>query len=142
MQEDTLAGGCLCGAVRYAVTGPGRLLCYCHCSSCRRATGAPLVPWGTFARERFRVVRGALAEYRSSPPVLRGFCAGCGTPLTYWNAERPGDLDVALVTLDAAATLAPLAHVWVSQKLPWVVLQDGLPQYPRGFDSGALAERA
>lgn len=135
--EERLTGGCLCGAVRYEVEGPGRYLCYCHCGSCRRATGAAMVPWGTFAHGRFRLTRGTLAEYRSSPPVRRGFCAACGTPLTYWHASRPGDIDVTLATLDAAAAIAPEAHVWVSEKLPWVRLDDGLPRYPRGLADGS-----
>jgi len=120
----------LCGAVRYEVSGPARLLCYCHCQSCRRAAGSPAVAWGTFERDGFRVTRGTLAEFRSSSPVRRGFCAACGSCLTYQHESRPAEIDVTLATLDDAAQLAPWMHVWVADKLPWVRLEDGLPQYP------------
>jgi hypothetical protein len=136
MAQATYSGGCLCGGVRYQASGAVSNLCYCHCSSCRRATGAPMVPWGTFARERFRVTRGTLSEYRSSPPVLRGFCAACGSSLTYRNEERPAEIDVALVTLDEPARLVPQMHVWVSDRLPWLAISDGLPQFPQGSADG------
>ena len=136
--EQLYVGGCLCGAVRYEARGTASNLCYCHCNSCRRAAGAPLVPWATFARSAFRVTRGALAQYHSSPPVTRGFCAACGTSLTYAHAARPAEIDVTLATLDEPALLAPEAHVWVADKLPWVTISDGLPRYAAGFDAEPL----
>ena len=129
MNEAKYIGGCLCGSVRYEATGQASDLCYCHCASCRRAAGAPVVPWGTFARKRFTVTGGRLTEYRSSPEVTRGFCAKCGTLLTYCHEQRPSEIDVTLATLDDSNLLAPQAHIWVQYKLPWVVINDGLPQF-------------
>jgi len=127
------SGGCGCGTVRYAVTGPARWPCYCHCASCRRAAGAPLVAWATFERAGFTLLHGALREYRSSPAVLRGFCAACGSCLTYRREARAAQIDVTLASLDEPASLAPQMHVWTAEKLPWVRLEDGLPQYPAGY---------
>ena len=132
-------GGCLCGSVRYEVSGAASNLCYCHCSSCRRASGAPMVAWGTFARERFRLTRGELREFRSSAAVLRGFCAHCGSVLTYRHEARDTEIDVTLATLDEPAGLAPEMHVWVSEKLPWVPLADQLPQYAAGTTGAGSA---
>src|ERR1700732_3918112 len=122
-------GGCLCGGVRYEVAGAVSNLCFCHCDSCRRATGAPMVPWGTFPRDSFRVTRGELTEYRSSAAVTRGFCARCGTSLTYSHDAGAAEIDVTLATLDEPAQLAPQMHVWVGDKLPWVTISDGRPQF-------------
>jgi len=130
MERIPYAGGCLCGAVRYEVSGPARHLCYCHCASCRRAAGSPAVAWGTFDRDAFRVTRGTIAEFRSSKPVRRGFCAACGACLTYRHEAHADEIDVTLATLDEAAQLAPEMHVWVTDKLPWVKIEDGLPQHP------------
>jgi hypothetical protein len=135
MSEVHYCGGCLCGAVRFEVSGPASCLCYCHCASCRRAAGAALVAWGTFAHAGFRITRGQLARRHSSPPVERGFCATCGGALTYRHAGRPAEIDVTLASLEAAAQLAPTMHVWVTDKLPWVPIADGLPQYPTGYSS-------
>jgi hypothetical protein len=131
MSEVRYTGGCMCGAVRYQLTGEGTNLCCCHCASCRRAAGAPAVPWGTFARAAFSVTRGHLAEYRSTPPVLRGFCAQCGTSLTYRHERHAAEIDVTLASLDDPGALAPTMHVWVSDKLPWESISDGLPQFER-----------
>jgi hypothetical protein len=130
MSQGSYTGGCLCGAVRYQVAGAVTHLCYCHCDSCRRAAGAPMVPWGTFARAGFRITRGVLTEYRSSAAVTRGFCAACGSSLTYQHGARGAEIDVTLATLDEAAQFVPQMHVWVADKLPWVLIGDAHPQFP------------
>jgi hypothetical protein len=132
VSERTYAGGCLCGALRYEIAGEAANPCFCHCASCRRASGAPMVPWGTFARAALRITRGRLKEYRSSREVWRGFCAHCGTSLTYRHEARATEIDVTLATLDDPAAIAPRMHVWVRDRLPWVTIADGLPQYPQG----------
>jgi hypothetical protein len=73
-----------------------------------------------------------MAELNSSPKVRRGFCARCGSCLTYSHEARPAEIDVTLASLDEAAQLAPRMHVWVADKLPWVRIEDGLPQFPGG----------
>jgi hypothetical protein len=130
MERTHYTGRCFCGAVRFKASGAPRHLCYCHCESCRRAAGSPVVAWGTFDRSAFRVIDGTLAEFRSSAPVRRGFCAACGSCLTYQHDARPAEIDVTLATLDEAAQLAPQMHVWIADKLPWVRIEDGLPQFP------------
>ena len=133
MSETGYLGGCLCGGVRYQLSGPVSNLCFCHCASCRRASGAPMVPWGTFVRENFRLTRGSLTEYRSSAAVTRGFCPACGTSLTYRHDARARDIDVTLATLDDPTLLAPQVHIWVGDKLPWVSINDGRPQFTAGM---------
>jgi len=131
MTTSLHAGGCLCGSVRYSAGGAVINLCYCHCNSCRRATGAMMVAWGTFAVAEFAIVRGRLSHYRSSPQVVRGFCADCGGVLTYRHDARPEEIDVTLASLDDPAGLAPQSHIWVEDKVPWVAITDALPQFAR-----------
>jgi hypothetical protein len=133
MADLVYPGGCLCGAVRDQARGVPRYLCFCHCVSCRRAAGAPMVPWATFARAELNITRGTLTQYRSSPGVLRGFCAVCGSSLTYLNEARADDIDLALASLDDPHELAPIVHMWVKDKLPWVSIEDGLRRYPAGL---------
>jgi hypothetical protein len=129
MPGATYGGGCLCGYVRYRVTGVARDVCFCHCVSCRRACGAPFVAWATFDAAAFVVEQGELAQYRSSQLVVRGFCPRCGTALTYSHQGRAFEIDITLVSLDVAGALAPQDHIWVRDKLAWIALNDGLPQY-------------
>lgn len=129
MGERAYEGGCLCSHVRYRASGAVTNLSYCHCRSCRGSSGAPIVAWGTFATDLFEIAKGTPTVNRSSEHVRRSFCGRCGTALTYVHAKRPRQLDVTLASLDDAFDLAPRAHIWVAQKLPWVVLSDGLPQH-------------
>ena len=124
-------GGCLCGRVRYRCTGPGFDAGYCHCRSCRRASGAPYVAWVTFRNEDFTLT-GEAAVHRSSPAVVRRFCPACGTPLTYAHCDAPGQLDVTIASFDDPGSFEPAYHIWLDHALPWVALDDGLPRYAEG----------
>jgi hypothetical protein len=68
--------------------------------------------------------------------VRRGFCARCGTPLTYWSAKRPDEIDLTIATLDAPDAIAPVDHVWMSDALVWDRPADELPKHlhSRGSD--------
>jgi len=134
MSEVEREGGCFCGSVRYVATGEPTTLCLCHCESCRFATGAPMVAWATYPKANFRLLRGEPVEYASSPGVTRLHCADCGTSLTYSNQDRQAEIDVTTASFDNAAGMAPTAHIWVQDKLPWVTLADGLPQYTTALD--------
>lgn len=129
-----LPGGCFCGAVRFRISGSISQACYCHCESCRRAAGAPYVAWCTVESDRFVVTTGHLTLHASSPKVSRGFCATCGTSITYAHDARPGEIDVTIATLDDPEHVAPTRHIWLIDKLPWVEINDALPKF-EGFSS-------
>jgi len=136
MDEETISGGCLCGATRYVAQGRPVLSMICHCRSCRRAGGAPAVGWVTFALADVVFVRGTPASFPSSPPVTRTFCATCGTPLTYVHAARPAEIDVTTASLDDPAAFPPTHHGWVADGIGWARPTDGLPTHPRGGGEG------
>ena len=85
--------------------------------------------WGTVDKARFRVLAGTIATIRATTGVERGFCGACGTTLTYANNRRVGEIDFTLASLEDPAALRPQMHIWVEDKLPWVVIADGLPQF-------------
>jgi hypothetical protein len=130
--SNARTGRCLCGAIRYRC-GP---LLYpptlCHCESCRRAAGAHTVGWLTVRQSELVHEAGVPQEYQSSPGVWRGFCARCGTPLTYRNAQRPGEIDVTIGSLDAPGPVAPVDHIWMQDAPAWDRPNDGLPQHGAG----------
>jgi hypothetical protein len=129
MNSQTYFGHCYCGKVRFAAAGPVRNLCVCHCESCRRAAGAAFVAWGTVNADQFKILSGDTSIVRMSAEVERTFCRNCGSSLTYSHTLRAGDLDFTLVLLDDPSALVPRMHIWVEDKLPWLKLSDGLPQY-------------
>ena len=124
-------GGCLCGAVRYRVEGPARSTSLCHCQSCRRATGGPSLAWVIFDEDKVVFERGAPAIYASSPGVERGFCARCGSSLTYRRANRPGLFDVTTASLDDPEAFPPSKEIWIAERLSWVAANPDLPQFAR-----------
>ena len=126
---NDFAGGCFCGAVRYRVRGQPANSMVCHCNSCRRIAAAPVVAWVTFRVADFDVTRGRAAEFKSSPPVTRTFCAKCGTQLTYRHDDSPGTIDIATCSLDAPGAFPPTHHSWLIDNLPWIRFGDGLPAF-------------
>lgn len=125
-----LKGHCCCGFVRYEVQGAPIHSSCCHCSVCRRASGAPLVAWFTVAPSAFRLTAGELASFRSSEHATRTFCARCGTPITFHSTRYPDEIDVTTGSLEDPEQIRPDAHVYVASGLRWVKLADGLPAHP------------
>lgn len=121
-------GGCLCGAVRYRVGAMPVATSLCHCRSCRLASGGPTQAWAVFRSEDVRWIRGAPKLFASSHGVTRGFCADCGTALTYATTDRQELIDITSATFDDPAPFAPAFEIWVDQEIPWPT---ELPRYPR-----------
>lgn len=124
-------GGCLCWAVRYRVDGPTentlRETTHCHCTMCRRTSGAPLVTWTVCAPQDFHWTVGAPARYVSSPGCRRTFCAVCGAKLTFTDEKRPGDVDIAVGSLDAPQLAPPLNQIYGRSRLAWIDIDPQIP---------------
>ena len=131
MAEQTAAGGCLCGAIRYQASGAPEGAGYCHCQSCRRHTGAPIVAFVVFAVEQVAWVSGDRARYESSPGIFRAFCRDCGTPLT-WEGRHKGRqwVEFHISTLDTPGAFPPNEHTHYRERIPWLHVTDDLPKYP------------
>ena len=84
--SDKATGGCMCGAVRYEATGDPLSTNYCHCASCRKHTGAPVVTLVGYKKDQVKFTKGERKIYESSTGVGRAFCGQCGTPLT-WEGD-------------------------------------------------------
>jgi len=124
-------GGCLCGAVRYRITDDPIARTLCHCRSCRLASGAPSLAWIVVRVDDLHHDGSLPAEFVSSPGVHRGFCARCGTSLTWRSADKPATIDLTTASLDMPDTLPPTKEIWVEHRLAWEVANPALPQYAR-----------
>lgn len=127
--DPVLEGGCQCGAVRYRVSGAPLMTALCHCSMCRRANAAPAVGWFMVGETQLAFDSGEPAGYESSPGCRRGFCARCGTPISFRADYLPGLVDLTIGSLDAPERVPPALHYWESRRLPWLQLADGLPRH-------------
>ena len=131
-----MQGGCFGRAIRYEVAELPFQETNCHCSICRRTSGAPFVAWFSVPKARFRLLAGEPRRFRSSATGTRSFCPSCGTPLTCELDEFPEEIDVTLCSLDTPAAVRPKDHTWTSSQLPWVKLADGLPSYRESRQEG------
>ncbi|MBC7983813.1 MAG: GFA family protein [Candidatus Obscuribacterales bacterium] len=125
-----LTGQCYCGFVRYTVGGVPCNETNCHCSICRRTSGAPFVAWFSIPVSTFNIIAGELRRFSSSDHGERTFCPRCGTPLTFRSSRSPHELDVTTCSLANPEQVAPKDHTRTSSKLSWVKLADGLPCFP------------
>jgi len=103
------SGGCLCGAVRYEVSGPLRDVVVCHCSRCLRTHGHAAA-YSACARSDLVLVRDAGLRWYEADERARGFCGVCGASL-FWTAAGPGTISIAAGTLDQPTGLRTVAHI-------------------------------
>lgn len=116
----TLAGGCFCGALRYEIQPGDSSVVNCHCTMCRRTSGAPYVTWILLTDEQFELKQGTPAELESSEHGTRWFCGRCGTPIVFRTTKRPGKIDVTVASLDEPNCCPPGEDVYTETKLGWV----------------------
>ncbi|MEE7547045.1 GFA family protein, partial [Xanthomonas sp. Kuri4-1] len=110
-------GGCQCGAVRFRVRGVLDDASICHCRMCQKAFGAYYAPLVSVRGADFRWTRGEPRRFASSNLVQRGFCADCGTPLTY---EAPDGVAIAAGAFDDPAALPPVVQYGIEHRLAFV----------------------
>jgi len=125
-----LEGSCLCGGVRYEVSGKLGPSVNCHCVQCRKASGASFATNASVRASAFRFVEGEslVSRWESSPGQFRCFCRRCGSPLIKRIDAKPEEIRLRLGTLDSDPETTPAAHIFVRFKAPWTAIKDDLPQ--------------
>jgi hypothetical protein len=118
--KASLSGGCFCGALRYTIEPGEADVVNCHCTMCRRTSGAPFVTWILLSEDQFRLTDGSPATLKSSASAARWFCGNCGTPVAFRSDKRPGKVDVTVASLDDPGAFPPAKGVYVDSKLNWV----------------------
>lgn len=138
MSKLLFTGGCQCGAVRYESSGEPQALYVCHCAECRKQSASAFGMSLLVPRSGFRVAKGEPKYWtrlaNSGRRVDCAFCPDCGSRL--WH-EREGIADTITLkagSLDDPVDMAEAIHIWVSRKLPGVVIPDSAVQYPEEPD--------
>lgn len=135
---EVAEGGCICCAVRYRTSGAPETVILCHCESCRRHSGAPLVALAGYTRDQVSYASGTPIIYVSSPGVGRAFCADCGTSLTWEGDDGTGRqlVELMVATMDHPQDFSPEAQIHHGERLPWLETADHLPRYRVWHDDG------
>lgn len=124
-------GSCLCGQVQYEIDSELGEFIYCHCRSCRKASGSAHGANSPVPRSAFRLVHGAnlIREFESSPGKFRAFCSNCGSPIYARKTNDPETVRVRLGSLDTPFVKTPKAHAFVGDKAAWAPITDDVPQF-------------
>lgn len=123
-----IEGGCLCGAVRYALYQPALQTCLCHCEDCRKASGAHAVAWTFFHTGAIKWTRGNFKMIRFADRE-RSFCGDCGTPLMFFDPSIPHLFEVSTCSLDNPAEFPPKDQCWLADSVAWSDVVCDLPRY-------------
>lgn len=129
-----LTGGCLCAAVRFELDLPFLRAQHCHCSRCRRHSGATGLIQGRVPRERFRLLSGAeqLRVFRPDGGARKVFCSICGSSLFGGDWPDGPEVSIRFGALDGEPGLRPQAHTFVGSKACWERITDEKPQFEAG----------
>ncbi len=124
-----VSGSCLCGKVKYEITGTVGDIVHCHCETCRKAQGAAFSSVAAVKDCDFKLSgQASLSSYESSPGKVRHFCSCCGTQI-YAKRKGTEHLILRLGSLDTDPKSSEANHIWVSQKASWYSIQNDLPEY-------------
>lgn len=130
-----ITGGCLCGRVRYEMTGPFLRAGHCHCSRCRKHSGTAGLIQGRVRREDFRLVSGeeSVRVYRPDDGAVKAFCVACGSSLFGGTWPDGREVSIRLGSVDGDPGIRPEVHTFVGSRAPWDEITDDLPQYCEGL---------
>ena len=113
-------GGCFCGKIKFEFEAGDYLVANCHCHMCRQTSGAPFVTWVVVPKTVFHYTKGQPKTLVSSTKGRREFCADCGTPMVFYTADRPDNLDITTGSLLNPDDFKPTRVVHEESKLSWL----------------------
>jgi hypothetical protein len=128
-QEELFEGGCLCGAIRYLATARPLRGVICHCSMCRRHSGAPALAFVHFPVAAFAWLKAKPNWFRSSQYAERGFCAACGSTIGMREEVLGDRVQICIGSLDDPHRVKINDHVWMQERVSWFDVADDLPRF-------------
>ena len=126
-RKPVLTGGCQCGAVRYALYAAPEGTHSCHCRMCQKAVGNVFAALAPVRSSDFAWTRGRPAMFLSSTVAERGYCAECGTPLSFGYRDSAW-IDVTIGSLGTPERAPPSRYYGTEAAVPWLHLADDWPR--------------
>ena len=130
-----LTGGCLCGAIRYRVDAPVKTVSACHCTHCRKISGAGSSHNAILPTSAVTFTSGKTKVYQdtadSGNVLYRHFCADCGSSIMSQRQKMPEMTVLKVGTLDDASGLTLVMNIWTDSALPWMHLDPAVERHPK-----------
>src|SRR5436190_1651895 len=127
-----IAGGCLCGAVRFEGETEPLFQVKCYCVDCRRASGSGHAAMMGVAVDAI-AINGETREFHSKADsgndVFRAFCPTCGAGIYARNGAMPHMVFVRASALDDPDLFSPQMIVWASRAPAWDVAAPAVPSF-------------
>lgn len=129
--KEKIKGQCHCKQVKFEIAPPTEFCSHCHCESCRKTHGAAFVTWTSVPNKQLKIAagKGLIKEYESSPNIKWMSCGHCFSPLFQTTHTSPGRTYIVVASLVDPLDREPGSHVSYEEHVPWIKVNDGLPQY-------------
>ncbi|MDA7949397.1 MAG: GFA family protein [Hyphomicrobiaceae bacterium] len=128
LTEQTMTGGCQCGAVRYEASGPPLEIYVCHCTECRKQSASAFGISVIVHSTGVRLVHGTPVRWSrladSGRTVDCFFCPECGSRLWHGDKERAETISIKGGSLDEPPEITSAVHIWTNSKLAGVTIPD------------------
>lgn len=132
MSKPTLTGRCQCGAAAYSVSAPPLAVYICHCRECQKQSASAFGISVAVPKSHFHLDRGDVRTWSrrtdSGRTLHCHFCPLCGTRLWHDGPDWE-ELSVKGGSLDQPPDLTAAIHIWVSRKLPGVLIPEDARQF-------------
>lgn len=126
-----LAGGCLCGQVRFTAKQAPLRTFVCHCTFCQRVTGSSFYAESIFPMEAVQFNGGELRQYEhvsdgSGKKVFVQFCPTCGTTVGLTFERWPDMRAISRGCYDDPNAVDISSHIWTRSAQTGVALPPGV----------------
>lgn len=129
--EEIGGGGCYCGAVTFQFAQRLEAFVNCHCTQCRRASGAAFTSWVCPPSLSFVVDgRDSLSIFTMTPNVSRHFCSVCGTHVYSFDARRPDIVGLPAGVITTPISGMPTEDCFFADRSPWLCSGSGKAEQP------------
>jgi hypothetical protein len=128
MSGRQLRGSCLCGSAKYTVRDAFEYSFICHCSQCRRATGAGSKPFAGISADKLLLPEHNRLTRYGDDDASDAHCSRCGSLLCSM-VQNGAFAHVTLGTLVDEPSIRPSAHIFTASKASWDLICDDLPQF-------------
>ena len=133
---QSISGGCLCGAVRFALSERPTHAGYCHCTRCQRRTGTASSAQARIDACTFRLTAGeeSLSAWRHPDGGFeKCFCRTCGSHLLSRNPDDASQMSIRMSAFDEDPGVRPSWRTYVAYAAPWEPIpDDGLERHLEG----------